>query len=83
MNLHQFILYAGVLAAVVSTIAAKRRKEKIELSELLALVTLIGGFLFSVIWEGNSRHILAYPFLLLPLLGRVEIHLKLPKKLSK
>lgn len=62
MNQYQFLLYLGMLFYCV---AAFRRKEAFY--ELLPLVILFGGFLFTVIWETMARYVFPYIIYMVPL----------------
>ena len=44
----------------------KRKGNNTNLQNLLPLIIFIGGFLFSIIWEGQTQAVLYYPVLLLP-----------------
>lgn len=83
MALHQSIVYIG--AACFCILAAgnwkKRRKgrggETGSLQNLILLITFIGGFLFSMLWEAGSRYVMPYCLMLIPYaadgLARVSI----------
>lgn len=62
MNIWQQVLYAAVALALWKTV---RKWEKIELHVLP--ITIIGGFLFSVLWEAKARYIFAYMLFLIPI----------------
>lgn len=75
MNWHQSIVYIGgflfVFAALVRWMKRVKYKTNTEASalnlwKLIFAVTVIGGFLFSVIWEGGSRYVFPYFVMLLP-----------------
>ena len=57
----QFVLYLGMLCYFVFAV----RKNSDTLGHLLA-VTIIGGFLFSVIWEAKTRYIFPYYMMMFP-----------------
>lgn len=59
-----FILYAGALVSAVS--AFIYHKENKDIWRCLTFIILIGGFLFSIIWENKSRYVMPYVVLLLP-----------------
>lgn len=63
MNDFQFVLYVGFLLAVI--VFAKGRKRGME--DYLLFVAVIGGFLFSILWEAMSRYVLAYVVYMIPL----------------
>ncbi len=58
---YQFVIYLGALLYCIR--AAMHRK----LEENVFLVGFFGGFLFSILWEANSRYVLPYVLLLLPI----------------
>lgn len=69
MNYYLSIVYTGFLiyclGQVIRGLKRLRRKEKtlcdeMELWSLVLLVTIIGGFLFMMIWEGGSRYTMPY-----------------------
>lgn len=58
----QFIIYAGCLLYFVFCV----KKDSNLLQHLLA-VAIIGGFLFSIIWEAKARYMYAYYMMMFPL----------------
>lgn len=83
ISIHQDIVYFGALCFCVTTAFARKKrllripspKESGEFMHLILLVTFIGGFLFSMLWEGGARYVLPYFVMLTPYaaegLGRV------------
>lgn len=65
MNYYQNFVYAGGLCFCLLGAREKVRKKEF-LFELVFLVTVIGGFLFSTFWEGGSRYVMPYLVMLLP-----------------
>lgn len=65
MNRYQFVLY--FYAAVSTVVLFADRKKKYCLSEHLLYVAIIGGFLFSLMWESRSRYVLPYVVYMIPL----------------
>ena len=72
-NIYQNVLYLGVLLFCVTRCFSKRRKHIQKgagsltgLPHYIGLIAVIGGFLFHIIWEANSRYIFIYGLLLLP-----------------
>ncbi len=63
-NYYLFVLYAGALIAVVSKLFLDPKEDSI--GENLILVILIGGFLFSILWENKSRYVMPYVMMLIP-----------------
>lgn len=64
-NIYQNILYLG---AFWFCLAAWRKKPR--LPEYLGLISVLGGFLFHMIWEANARYIFLYGLALLPFTAR-------------
>lgn len=75
-NIYQNILYLGALLFCISQCFGKhmqhlqKQKETAISSNNLALyiglIGVIGGFLFHILWEANSRYIFIYSLLLMP-----------------
>ena len=65
----QFLIYFGCLLYFVFCV----KKDSDLLQHLLA-VTIIGGFLFSILWEAKTRYVYAYYMMMFPLaaLGYAE-----------
>lgn len=61
MNRYVTILYLGVILYCV--IGLLRRAD---ILQCLMLIGVIGGFLFSILWEAKSRYVLPYIILLIP-----------------
>ena len=57
----QFIVYAGMLLYFLLSL----RKQP-DLTWQVLAVTIIGGFLFSIIWEAKARYILPYYIMMFP-----------------
>ena len=53
--------YGGVLAFLAAGL-----KKRLPLENCLLLVAVLGGFLFSVLWEAKARYIFPYFILMLP-----------------
>lgn len=71
MALHQSIVYAGAGLFCVSGIAGwvkrgQKHNKEMDIRHLLLLVTFIGGFMFSIIWEAQSRYVMPYFVMLIP-----------------
>lgn len=65
-NIYQNLLYLG---AFLFCLHARKRKAgtvSTGLPQYLCLIGVIGGFLFHMLWEANSRYIFLYGLLLLP-----------------
>ncbi len=65
MNRYQFLLY--FCAAFLSATAFAHRKREGSLENRILLIAIIGGFLFSIIWEAMSRYVLPYMVYMIPL----------------
>lgn len=62
MDRYQFVLYVGLVICLMGLLF---RKTPIE--NQLLLISMIGGFLFSIMWEAMSRYILPYMVFSIPL----------------
>ena len=60
MNLYQLLMFVGALAYVWSL------KKNTDVSKLVLLICILGGFLFHILWEGKSQYIISYFPLFLP-----------------
>lgn len=77
-NAWQDVLYLGTLVFCVSTVHRKRKNtatapqgsdtDSLYLSLYLyvGLIAVLGGFLFHILWEANSRYIFLYSLLMMP-----------------
>lgn len=65
LNRYQFVLY--FFTAVSAVVLFADRKKKYCLAERLLYVAIIGGFLFSILWEAKSRYVLPYVVYMIPL----------------
>ena len=63
-NYYLFILYTGAFIAVLSKLFCKKDSDSIW--QNISLVILIGGFLFSLLWESKSRYVMPYVVMLVP-----------------
>ena len=63
-NAFQNLLYLGAFLFCIF------RKKGKSLPVYLGLIGVLGGFLFHMIWEANSRYIFLYSLLLLPYAAR-------------
>lgn len=57
---YQFVTYLGALLYCIRVATHKKLEENV------FLVVFFGGFLFSILWEANSRYVLPYMLMLLP-----------------
>ena len=65
MDRYQSVLY--FYAAVSAAALFKDRKKKYCLADCLLYIAIIGGFLFSIMWEACSRYVLPYAVYMIPL----------------
>ena len=73
-NAWQNVLYLGTLVFCVSTVHRKRKNTATapqgssadSLYLYVGLIAVLGGFLFHILWEANSRYIFLYSLLLMP-----------------
>lgn len=68
IDCHESVVYGVLLLGLMGVIycKVKRKGNNTNLQNLLPLIIFIGGFLFSIIWEGQTQAVLYYPVLLLP-----------------
>lgn len=67
MSIHQGIIYFGALLFCILHGIVRRREEMgNSLWQLVLLVSFIGGFLFSILWEGGARYVMPYFVMLIP-----------------
>ena len=59
-----FVLYAGAFAGALCKLFSSGEKDRIWKN--LIFVILIGGFLFSILWENKSRYVMPYVVMLVP-----------------
>lgn len=73
-NAWQDVLYLGTLVFCVSAVHRKRKNtatapqgsDTDSLYLYVGLIAVLGGFLFHILWEANSRYIFLYSLLLMP-----------------
>lgn len=73
-NAWQNVLYLGTLVFCVSAVHRKRKytataprgSDTDSLYLYAGLIAVLGGFLFHILWEANSRYIFLYSLLLMP-----------------
>lgn len=63
MNRCQFVIYAGFVFTVLGLGRSDRRK----IENYILLIAIVGGFLFSILWEAMSRYVLSYVVYMIPL----------------
>lgn len=65
-NLLQNVIYLGSFLFCLGSFRKKIDTKTKELPLYLGLIAILGGFLFHMLWEANSRYIFLYGMLLLP-----------------
>ncbi|MCM1551344.1 MAG: hypothetical protein NC092_01475 [Butyrivibrio sp.] len=65
MNRYQFLLYFMTAFYVASALVHRKRERFLE--DRILLIAVIGGFLFSIVWEAMSRYVLPYVVYMIPL----------------
>lgn len=71
LNRYQFVLY--FFAAVPAVALFADRKKGSCLENHLLYIAIVGGFLFSALWEASSRYVLPYMVYMVPL-AAIGIH---------
>lgn len=71
IDYHESVIYATLWIACVYLLISKIKKQEIDTGMLLPVITFIGGFLFSLIWEGQTSAVMSYPIMLLPVVVSV------------
>lgn len=66
-DIYQNFLHIGLLIYVLSCLFDKSQKREFPLLALTFVIAMIGGFIFHMVWEANSRYIFPYGILLLPI----------------
>lgn len=67
-NGYQNILYLGSLLFAIDFLPKKQKsnRKSFGLTAYIGMIGVLGGFLFHMLWEANSRYIFLYGLLLLP-----------------
>ena len=66
-NIYQNVLYLGAfLFCLYMSAKSRSPKNELPLPLWLGMIGIVGGFLFHIFWEANSRYILLYSLLFLP-----------------
>lgn len=75
MNRYVTVLYLGVILYCVTGLLRRA-----DILQCLMLIGVIGGFLFSILWEAKSRYVLPYIILLIPYMAlgisRAQLYLE-------
>lgn len=66
MDVHQSIVYGILVISGYVLLYQLIKKRNVEMEHLIPYVALIGGFLFSLLWEAQSGAVMYYLILLLP-----------------
>jgi len=66
MDCYQFLIYFFTLLYCIQNLFGKKKRGDNTLAGEIFLVTVIGGFLFTIIWEANSRYTLPYLVMMIP-----------------
>ena len=64
MNRYQFVLYFYVAIAMLLSFIGKREKHLLE--NRILMISVVGGFLFHVLWEVSGRYALPYVVFMIP-----------------
>lgn len=65
LDRYQFVLYFYVTAEVILLFMGKRKERRLE--DCILLISIIGGFLFHIIWEVMGRYALPYVVFMIPM----------------
>lgn len=65
MNRYQFVLYFCVAVSAIASFADRKKRHC--LADHLPYISIIGGFLFTTMWEASSRYVLPYLVYMIPL----------------
>ncbi len=65
MNRYQSVLYFFTAVSAAALLADRKKKRCLE--EYLPYIAIVGGFLFSMLWEASSRYVLPYVAYMIPL----------------
>ena len=67
-NLFQNVIYTGVFIWSLSNFkkVITTGKKECMVSAYIGIITVIGGFVFHMMWEANSRYIFTYAMMLIP-----------------
>lgn len=69
-NRYQSIVYLAGLAYVVTVFAAGRKRQEMPAAVWLPMIVIVGGFLFSMVWEAKARY--AFPYYMFMILYAPE-----------
>jgi len=80
MNHYIFILYVGLAVGMLTL-----WKQNIEIYQMISLIAIIGGILFSILWEAKARYVMPYIVLMQPFaaLGLMQLMIVAQKAARK
>lgn len=85
-NIYQLLIYIGALLCLLwlSSGHSRSGQQSPSLLPYIGMIAVLGGFLFHMVWEANSRYILPYFLLLLPYaaMGLSNLYTILSQKIS-
>lgn len=64
MDRHQFVLFCGF--AIMTCLALFGGSKQRRIEDYLLLISILGGFFFSIVWEAMSRYTLPYMVYMIP-----------------
>lgn len=62
-NCHHLFIYSSCFIFIIYSF---KNRDKLNLEDYILLVFIVGGFLFSIMWEAKSRYILPYYVAMIP-----------------
>lgn len=65
-NIYQLLIYGGSFTCMLVLFRRRAQDPTVGLSFYMGMIAVLGGFLFHMVWEANSRYIFPYFLLLLP-----------------
>ncbi len=82
MNQYQFLLY--IFAAIMTVLSLFESQKAASLENYLLIIAILGGFLFSILWEAMSRYVISYVVYMIPLaaVGMWQLQQKLSNCLT-
>jgi hypothetical protein len=57
LNRYQFLIYGGALLEIILSLLRKRPRD---IGFYIPMIAILGGFLFSILWEAQCRYVLPY-----------------------
>ena len=83
-NYYQSVVYLAGLALALTAFGMWWKREKVPAAFYLPLIAIVGGFLFSIIWEAQCRYVFPYyVFLILYVPGGLYAAGQIPGKIRK